>query len=118
MNRTPYSKRENGALRSPGSLLAVSIVCCVALSSQSPAGQDLQEKKPAAPTLKTPAAAPEKKHSSVAILSIAGSSRLELEEGALSFSAKTTPTILKAGSDHHRLEDLLFLDFQPPGEKK
>ncbi len=118
MNRTPYSKRENGALRSPGSLLAVSIVCCVALSSQSPAGQDLQEKKPAAPTLKTPAEAPEKKHSSVAILSIAGSSRLELEEGALSFSAKTAPTILKTGSDHHRLEDLLFLDFQPLGEKK
>ena len=118
MIKAPYSKRENGTLRFPGSLLALSVVFCSALSLQSPAGQDLQEKKPAAPALKAPAAAPGKTHSSVAILSIAGSSRLDLGEGALSFSSKTAPEILKAGPDHHRLEDLLFLDFQPPGEEK
>ena len=118
MNRVPYSKRENNALRFPGSLLALPIVFCVGLSSPSPAGQDLQDKKPAAATPKAPATVAAKTHSSVAILSIAGSSRLDLEEETLSFSAKAKPATLKAGSNRHRLEDLLFLDFQPPGKKK
>ena len=118
MNRVPCSKRENNALRFPGSLLALPIVFCLGLSSPSPAGQDPQNKKPAAAAPKAPAAVPGKTHSSVAILSIAGSSRLDLGEETLSFSSRTTPAILKAGPNSHRLEDLLFLDFQPAGEKK
>ena len=121
MNRSPYSKSEYKSRPVPKlvALLALLLSLCqaTALLPQNLPGKDPQE-KPGAPG-KEPGKTPAIERSSITVRSIRGTATRILEEDTLSFSsADNAGRTLRVGPDTHKVEDLLFLVFTPPGTVK